>query len=112
MECGPLVIPRATACYRCYTTRRTALLTPLERVWVERAEPAGAPAVPPGLEMLALDAVKFLARLDEPVLQGRLWRFSLQTGETRVHPILRLPRCPECGVAEERPPVKIWDDAG
>jgi bacteriocin biosynthesis cyclodehydratase domain-containing protein len=108
VECGPLVIPPSTSCYRCLVVRRAGLLSPLERVWLQRTEIIGALRFPLVVEFLALEAMKYLARLGEPSLQGRLWRFSLHSGETAMHTILRIPRCPDCGTAEECPPVKIW----
>lgn len=108
LECGPLVIPPDTSCYRCLIVRRAGLLSPLERVWLERAQAVGSLRFPMAIEFLALEIVRFLARAGEPVLQGRVWRLSLQSGETAVHTVLRLPRCPDCNTAGEHPPLKIW----
>jgi bacteriocin biosynthesis cyclodehydratase domain-containing protein len=110
VECGPLVIPGSTPCYGCLSLRRLGLLSPLERMWQERFIARGLPRFPVGVDFMAIEILKFLARLAEPVVQGRLWRLSLATGEATLHTILRLPRCPECGATDEFPPVRIWND--
>jgi bacteriocin biosynthesis cyclodehydratase domain-containing protein len=108
---GPLVIPRSTACYICYDRRRKAT-----RFDGEIEAHSDASAITPrfnfplGIDLLALDAIKFLAGVSEPVTQGRLWRLDLISGLMEVHPVLKLPRCPACGVHKSKPMRKLWEE--
>ena len=109
VEIGPLVIPRKTACYVCYDLRRKA--SDPEPV-ADAPPPQGNPALnfSPGAHLLALEIVKILTRTAFPVSQGKLWRLGLFDGVVSVHPILKLPRCPECGVQRTTPPRRIWEE--
>jgi bacteriocin biosynthesis cyclodehydratase domain-containing protein len=109
VEMGPLVIPRKTACYVCYELRRKAAEPNPDP---EETSPAGGPALnfSCGAQLLALEIVKILTRTAFPVTQGKLWRLGLFDGAVSVHPVLKLPRCPECGVQRSTPPRRIWEE--
>jgi len=110
VELGPLVIPRQTACYLCYELRRKAVLSESEALTeASDLEPAGL-NFPIGAEWLALEVVKLLTGVAEPVTRGRLSRFNILTGLMAVHPVLKLPRCPACGVHKCRPTRKLWEE--
>lgn len=107
IEIGPLVLPGETACYRCYELRYAAAGS--AQGDLEDVQSAG-PAFPSGVEWLALDAVKQLTTIAEPVSRGRLWRLNLTSGQTETHTVLKLPRCPACGVHMRRPLRKLWEE--
>jgi molybdopterin-synthase adenylyltransferase len=109
VELGPLVIPRQTACYLCYDLRRKAVLSEAETLTDAREpDPAGL-NVPIGAEWLALEVVKLLTGVAEPMTRGRMSRFNILTGLMTAHPVLKLPRCPACGVHKCRPAHKLWE---
>jgi bacteriocin biosynthesis cyclodehydratase domain-containing protein len=110
VELGPLVVPRQTACYVCYDLRRKAALSESEALMEAGELDPGSLSFPVGAEWLALEAVKFLTRVAEPVTRGRLSRFNVLTGLMTVHPVLKLPRCPACGVHRCRPTRKLWEE--
>jgi len=109
VEIGPLVIPRKTACYACYQLRRKAAAPDPAP---DETPPPGKPALnfSPGAHLLALEIVKIITRTAFPVSQGKLWRLGLFDGLVSVHPVLKLPRCPECGVQRATPPRRIWEE--
>jgi bacteriocin biosynthesis cyclodehydratase domain-containing protein len=109
LEIGPLVVPGETACYECYTRRLTA--TGALQSEIEGAQQAESlPVFPTGLDWLALDVVKHLTGISEPISRGRLWRLHLVSGQTETHTVLKLPRCPACGVHLRRPLRKLWEE--
>jgi bacteriocin biosynthesis cyclodehydratase domain-containing protein len=111
VELGPLIVPRQTACYVCYKLRRKAAEPERERE-LDEAPPANAPALnfSSGAHLLALEIVKILTRAAFPVTRGKLWRLGLFDGAVTVHPVLKLPRCPACGVQRITPPRRIWEE--
>lgn len=110
VDVGPLVIPHETACYRCFQLRRAAAgaVSGQDDPGPE-AEPRHL-AFPLGVDWLALEAIKLLGGVGEPVTYGRLWRFHLVRGLASVHPVLKLPRCPACGVHRRRPALRLWEE--
>jgi bacteriocin biosynthesis cyclodehydratase domain-containing protein len=109
VEVGPLVLPGDTACYACYKLRRRAAGVPLERPVGDRAE-SGHLNFALGIDWLAMDIIKFLTRIIEPVAYGRMLRVSFASAIPSVHPILKLPRCPACGVHRNVPMRRLWDE--
>jgi len=109
VDLGPLVIPRQTACYVCYERRRRAARPPWEE-GESSAAPRGTLAHPLGADWLAVEVVKFLAEVAEPVTRGRLLRLNYLSGLPEVHPVLKLPRCPACGVHQHLPARKLWEE--
>jgi bacteriocin biosynthesis cyclodehydratase domain-containing protein len=105
---GPLVVPRETACYRCFEIRATAMGVDWSDEPLRRAEPRLA--FPVGADLLALEVVKFLSGVAEPVLRGHLRRLDLLSGLHDLHPVLKVPRCPVCGPDGKRPARKVWDE--
>jgi len=106
VEIGPLVIPGETACYVCYELRRKATGS---AAMDSGREPLGSHVVL-GADLVAIEAMKCLTDMVEPVTRGRLWRLDLVRGSVDLHPVLRLPRCPACGVHRQRPPRKLWEE--
>lgn len=104
VEIGPLVFPRRTACYKCYELRRQGA-----EVFCSDSRSQMRWSPPIGVEWLCLEIVKALSRFVEPVTREHVWRFNLVTGEVRIHPVLKLPRCPVCGLSRYHPARKLWE---
>lgn len=105
VEVGPLVIPRQTACYKCYEFRRQAV----DGFQLDEVGTFRRPS-PIGLDWLCLEAIKALTWITEPATKGHLWRMDILTGEAKLHPVLKLPRCPVCGVHRRHPPRRLWEE--
>jgi bacteriocin biosynthesis cyclodehydratase domain-containing protein len=115
---GPTVVPRDTACYTCLRLRTlgnfadAALHLRLEEQQSLGAPPPAAVTLPPFERALAghtaLEAFKLLSGLMTPQSVGRLLEFDAEHSRTFRQDVLKLPRCPACGVS--RPPVLLWDE--
>jgi thiazole/oxazole-forming peptide maturase SagC family component len=115
---GPTIIPYQTACYTCYELRKKANLdfreenTALEKYLLENPNISYS-----GLKSMAtvvgglaaLEAVKVLTGFSYPVTYGRLLKIDFLSFDVTPHEILKIPRCPSCGVFEEKPKSRIWD---
>lgn len=100
---GPAVLPRQSACYRCYSLRREANLPP------SQAGPAsdwGSVGPLPGCvgSLLALEATRLISGIARPQTVGRVLRVDFLAAEMTTHRVLRLPSCPACGYGERRLP--------
>jgi molybdopterin-synthase adenylyltransferase len=80
IDIGPLIVPRETACFACYENRLRAL-TPSVRPQ-DDSEDLNSPTLnlPLGIDLLALEVLKFLTGTIEPVTYGRLWRLNIFSG--------------------------------
>jgi ribosomal protein S12 methylthiotransferase accessory factor len=121
---GPFFLPRQTACWTCYDHRVEANASGYQerramRAAQRRSGALQAPAddVTPGTaaigaEICALEVVRFFAaRVSEitPELHGAFADYSLLAHRAAPHRVLRLPRCPSCGVrASGHPTVRAW----
>ncbi len=103
---GPFVYPHQTACVECVERRRAAA----QGRWSPVRDTGDPPLLrfPVGTDLLALDVVKFLSEAALPVTRGRVVRVDLRVGVPSVHPVLRLPRCPACGVGGAEPVRRLW----
>lgn len=108
VEIGPLVLPGETACCTCYRLRRRAALAIPADLDAEQGRSQGV-AFPLGADLVALEAVRFLIGA-EPATRGRMLHLDVATGRMGTHSVLRLPRCPSCGVVRSRPSRKLWDE--
>ncbi len=108
---GPLIIPKETACYVCYNLRRKAALFEMENHNNNTMNP-DIPRLnfPIGTDLLALDTIKFLTGIMEPISRNRIIRINIGSGHMEVHSILKLPRCTACGVHKTRPMRKLWEE--
>ena len=104
---GPLHLPGQTACHVCYLSRRASTSGYEAEFAAVEEQPVAAPtpdaigAIAAGLA--ALICVRWLAAAD-PTLPGVLWSF--ETSGLPVlerHRVLRVPRCPACGVPAPAP---------
>jgi molybdopterin-synthase adenylyltransferase len=111
IELGPLVIPHETACYLCYELRIAGALSPYEESIISdimnKEERLNFPLA---IDSLALEIIKFVSYIIEPITRGRLWRLNFLTGSSTIHTILKLPRCPSCGVNNGVPTRKLWEE--
>jgi bacteriocin biosynthesis cyclodehydratase domain-containing protein len=114
-DIGPTVIPRETACFRCYDLRKKTNLTDyeeyalLEGHW--RKEPLTTPGLPlaPGAAVAALEVIKALSGFVPPATYSHVFSMNLLSLDCRLHPILKVPRCDHCGQPSvERPTIHVW----
>jgi bacteriocin biosynthesis cyclodehydratase domain-containing protein len=106
---GPFVFPSRTACLMCYRMRSLACETDFESAMayeehMDRQRRPGLadrpilPILPVHLSsILALEALRYLIRLNQPRLVDRVLEFDALQIETRSHPVLVEPGCPVCG---------------
>jgi hypothetical protein len=104
IEIGPLVIPRQTACFKCYVLRRFAI----DEYWIAQEERIKW-CIPLAVDWLSLEVIKALTQIAQPASYGYLLRFDALTGSLSRHPVLKLPRCPACGVAKPVP-LRLWQE--
>ena len=104
---GPLYVPGQTACHACFLLRRGATsgyeddFALLERQPVRAPMPAATSMIAAGLA--ALICLRWLGARD-PTLPGALYALELRgTLALTRHRVLRVPRCPACGVASPQP---------
>jgi bacteriocin biosynthesis cyclodehydratase domain-containing protein len=107
---GPLYVPGQTACHACYLLRRGATSGYEEDFPLLEGRPVRAP-MPPAASTIAaglgaLLCLRWLGARD-PTLPGALYALELQgTLALTRHRVLRVPRCPVCGVPS--PPPSPW----
>jgi thiazole/oxazole-forming peptide maturase SagC family component len=117
---GPYIVPGETACFACFELRNRANSdhpadhAAMYRNWKQTAVcPENWPVLAPFTSIvgnyLALDLLRVLAGQQLSAIFGRVLHLELDTMETRFHSILKLPRCPACSRARERPMTKLWD---
>jgi bacteriocin biosynthesis cyclodehydratase domain-containing protein len=105
VEVGPTVIPRQTACFRCYELRRAGNVP--EELGLGRTH-AGWFYVPAGADWMALEAVKLLSGFGEAVTIGRVVIFDPLALTLTSHRVLRVPTCDRCKVDPHVPPKIPW----
>lgn len=115
---GPTILPGETACYRCFQSRiasNTENLTEHRLVENFQRQDALKPvmlAATPGVDLLVLEVVKALTWFTAPSCYGHLYTLDLISMEGRRHPVLKIPRCPDCGrPADGRPTIHAWQQS-
>ena len=105
---GPFYFPERSACWMCYRMRMLscekdfAQAMAYEEHLDRKGEPILAerpmlPILPIQLaSTLGMEAMKYLARLNQPVMVDRILEFDALTSESRWHPVLVKPDCPAC----------------
>jgi bacteriocin biosynthesis cyclodehydratase domain-containing protein len=112
---GPLIVPRETACYRCFVLRRDATASCSRELASLRAISPRASAASPLLALVAALAAERIVRwvgTHDPALPGSVLTVEIAP-ELAVdeHRLLRVPRCPACsGLAQLAPPLP-WHEA-
>lgn len=105
---GPTVIPKQTACWKCYDLRVKANIDHYEEYlafdeYLRKSEsnPVRFGYLLPSLDLIAgltaLEVIKDLSGLTPPLTYGAQISVNLLTTEFDLHPVLKLPRCPVCG---------------
>lgn len=119
---GPWIVPRESACYRCYRLRRASVF-PDESVSTTLAAATSAglsldhSSRYPGLNLVQAGLV--VDRLVEYIgLRGQAWQSvpggltTIAVGpsgiETDRHRVLRVPRCPQCSPMSGRGYPQVW----
>lgn len=110
---GPTVIPKQSACYKCYELRRNANLLNYEEIMQYESRLRQMPDIRSELVaprpfaaliggLLALEALRLLSGLVAPQTVGHILRVNFNAPEMTYHRILRLPNCPACGHDKRR----------
>ena len=118
-QLGPCVLPRETACYTCYELRVKGNWSNYDEnlafeEYLCTADAGGVDfgclAPTSGLlgSLAALECLKLLTGFSYPMTCGKLWRFNMNTFEARAHEVLKLPRCPSCGLTAHSPAEAQW----
>jgi bacteriocin biosynthesis cyclodehydratase domain-containing protein len=114
-EIGPTIVPRQTACFKCLELRKSANLDSYDNrreIWRSLAAQelsVGRLNITVGSDVLALEVIKILTGFSRPITYGSLYTFDLLTLEAAAHPVLKIPRCPQCSpAATSRPSLIIW----
>lgn len=109
---GPTVLPKRTACWRCYDLRRKGAQPGLDRFLMyerhresqpdEGENRAGLlPTFGPVVGGIAAqEAIASISRFTQPALINRILVFDLVQWTSQRHRVLRLPKCPACSAAE------------
>ena len=116
---GPAVLPGQTACYKCFELRFKSKLESLDAYgafedYINAINPPTKDfgCLPPVIEMAANMAALEVVRLADPdgtpTSGGQLITFDTRSFESAAHPVLKIPRCPACGSANERPSPRVW----
>jgi bacteriocin biosynthesis cyclodehydratase domain-containing protein len=107
---GPLYVPGQAACHACYLLRRGATsgyeqdFALLERRPLRAPMPPAASTIAAGLA--ALLCLRWLGARD-PTVPGAFYALELRgTLAITRHRVLRVPRCPACGMPS--PPPNPW----
>lgn len=118
LQIGPTVVPFETACYTCFDLRRKSNLADLGEYRIveeflrrHRLRPTML-AFTPGANLLALEVLKALTWFMAPATCAHLYSLNLMTMESKLHPVLKLPRCTACGrPAQPRPTIHAWQQS-
>jgi len=114
LEIGPTVVPRETACFHCYELRRSsnssdfAQELELQQRLAATESELGGLNITLGADLLALEMVKTLSHFAAAATYGSVYVMDLVSLETRTRPLLKIPRCPECGTSASRPLANVW----
>jgi bacteriocin biosynthesis cyclodehydratase domain-containing protein len=114
IEIGPTVIPNETACYRCYELRRASNTDAfgaeldLRARLAEAGGPAAALNITLGADLVALEVIKTLTHFANAATYGHVYTVDILSMQPRLRPLLKIPRCPECGKEARNPMVNAW----
>ena len=116
---GPTVLPRQTACYKCYELRTKGNLKHYKQYLLYEEHLRTTPnrrsygALPQFKRLMAdlaaTEAAKVLTHFCPPTTIGRVLNLDFLTQETDYHEVLKLPRCPTCGdPSRQLPMMNPW----
>jgi thiazole/oxazole-forming peptide maturase SagC family component len=117
-QIGPTVIPFQTSCYQCFDMRYKSNLPDIAEYQIVedflkngRLRPETL-VFTPGVGLLALEVLKALTWFMAPATYSHLYTLNLLTLESKLHPILKIPRCSACGrLSQSRPTINIWQQS-
>jgi bacteriocin biosynthesis cyclodehydratase domain-containing protein len=119
MHIGPTILPRFTACYKCFEQRfrSNLIFQEVEQVFEkyvrERRERLDFGFMPPLSDIVGgLAAIEVVRTLDPDTgaaTLGKLMTFNIRDYSVAYHPVLKLPRCPACSSATAgQPRQRVW----
>jgi bacteriocin biosynthesis cyclodehydratase domain-containing protein len=109
---GPLVIPRESACFECLIARENSNIEDLPAEANRRSAAARSrsragfhPAMASVLgDFAAMELIKFSSNAI-PWRIGTMFEINMLSPEMTSRPVLKLPRCPVCGLLEKHPGI-------
>jgi molybdopterin-synthase adenylyltransferase len=117
-QIGPTIIPFQTSCYQCFDLRQKSNLPDLAEYQIledflkKNRLRAEALAFTPGAGLVALEVLKAITWFMAPATCSHLYVLNLLTMQSKLHPVLKIPRCPACGrPAQPRPTVHAWQQS-
>jgi bacteriocin biosynthesis cyclodehydratase domain-containing protein len=117
---GPAILPRATACWRCYQSRVWANATREENpemlqrfdehyhATAQTSQYGLMAAVSQIVAGLGANEIIKAITLYSTALYGRVQVYNVATSQTHQADVLRLPRCKACGRDRLTIPNKLW----
>ncbi|MEA2664902.1 MAG: hypothetical protein QOI11_1846 [Candidatus Eremiobacteraeota bacterium] len=117
-DVGPFVVPHASACYVCVALReRSNSRLGFEAddfaqnaLAANAAEPIALPSAATAVAAMAvLETVRYFTGYAPVASRNAVLSLHVLTSEVRRHDVLKLPRCPACSRAAQRPLPQIWD---
>jgi thiazole/oxazole-forming peptide maturase SagC family component len=117
---GPTIIPRETACYTCYEIRMKSNIINYDEYLIFeqfiRSNPLNRKAYGQlysfpliVASLMALETIKILTNIAPPSTYGNVLILDFLTMKMQQHPILKIPRCPDCGLpSTEKRTLKVW----
>jgi thiazole/oxazole-forming peptide maturase SagC family component len=119
---GPTVIPYQTPCYTCYEIRSSANIKHYEAYMAYRTyrQSHSEKLVHFGrlnsfantvASAMSLEIVKFLTDIKPLLTYGKTLSIDFLEMKIEMHPILKFPRCPSCGLdAKKMPGEVVWSE--
>lgn len=118
-QVGPCFVPHDTACYTCLDLRSQGNWTHFEEnaafqkylLSGKAKGDYGCLAPMSGFlgNLAAMECIRLLTGMTDPITCGKLWTFNVNTFEAQPHEVLKLPRCPSCGLAPKAPTKALWE---
>jgi adenylyltransferase/sulfurtransferase len=116
---GPMVIPYQTPCYHCYELRKEACVAHYEEYCSYKKykkkhqinHTVGTLGVFACVVagVLVNEAMQFLTHIAVPVTCGKIISIDFMRMHMVAHSILKLPRCPKCGLPSKNEPEEmVW----
>lgn len=110
-KCGPVVVPKANACYECYFHRVSSTRTHIEEF--EAASDAANVICQPAPNLLSVHwsisaaltkTLAILSGLEMDLHLSPIQEINVFHGEVANSKLLKIPRCPVCGTANGNRP--------
>lgn len=116
VQLGPAIFPGMTACLECLRLqfeRNTSFLRAAGLIDLLCGAPGPDPGAARSLELaagaLVIEAARALVTSGQnPISTARILTLDLDRFELDRYQVHKIPRCPVCGPARNRPPMRIW----